>query len=68
MKANRYKEDAWITFREAARPVNYRHDGMVLYLALSTKNAKALKRIKKAWGMTWNEWATEILELIEAHG
>ena len=64
----RYKPDAYILFQETAQAQNLKRDGKCLYLQLSKQNADGLRRSKKAWGMTWDAWASEILELIEEHG
>ena len=63
-----YKPAAWILFDQAVRSKNLKTDGHCLYLQLSKKNYHALRQTKKAWGLTWEQWATEILELIEEHG
>ena len=64
----KYKADPWVLFKEIAGERNLRKEGRAIYLSLSKKNANALTKCKKDWNMTWNEWATEILELIEEHG
>ena len=67
---NTYKPDDFILFKQKPKYTKkpLREPKQLRITNLSDMNKAALIRSKKESGLTWNEWAIAVLELIKEHG